>query len=86
MEAVSPIVPITLRNKAFDGGFFRTAVSLLGAAEVLLAQHEQDMRVQANPAGMIGMCSSMHAEFERCAIYNEDVKPPQDFIKDMRAQ
>ena len=32
------------------------------------------------------MCSSIHAEFERYAIYNEDLKPLQDFIKDMRAQ
>ena len=86
VEAVSPIVPITLRNKTLDGSFFRTAVSLLGAAEFLLAQYEQDVRTRANPAGVIGMCSSMHAEFERCAIYNEDLKPLQDFIKDMRAQ
>ena len=86
VEAVSPIVPITLRNKTLDGSFFRTAVSLLGAAEFLLAQYEQDVRTQANPAGVIGMCSSMHAEFERCAIYNENLRPLQEFIKDMRAQ
>ena len=68
VEAVSPIIPITIRNKSLDGGYFRTAMGLLAAAEFLFAQYESDVRAQANPAGVIGMCLSMHAEFERGAI------------------
>ena len=32
-EAVAPILPITLRNKSLDGGYFRAALQLLAAAE-----------------------------------------------------
>ena len=86
VEAVSPIIPITIRNKSLDGGYFRTAMGLLGAAEFLFAQYESDVRAQANPTGVIGMCSSMHAEFERGAIYNEELKPLRDFMREMVTQ
>ena len=68
VEAVSPIVPITLRNKSLDGSYLRTALHLLGATEFLFAQYEMDIRVQANPAGAVGLSSAMHGEFERTTI------------------
>ena len=37
IEAVAPIVPITLRNKSLDGKYFRTALHLLAAGELLFA-------------------------------------------------
>ena len=84
--AVSPIIPIKIKNKSMDDGYFRSAEGLLVAAEFLFSQYESDVRSQANPAGVIGMCSSMHAEFERGAIYNEELKPLRDFMKDMVSQ
>ena len=68
VEAVAPIVPITLRNRSLDGSYLRTALHLLGATEFLFAQYETDIRVQANPAGAVGLCSAMHGEFERTTI------------------
>ena len=86
VEAVSPIVPITLRNKALDGGYLRTALHLLGAAEFLFAQYEADVRIRANPAGVVGMCASMHAGLKGSALYNEELKPLSDFMTEMRSQ
>ena len=86
VEAVAPIVPIALRDKSLDGAYLRTALHLLGATEVLFAQYESDVRMQANPAGVVGMCASMHAELKRAAVYNEELKSLQDFIKEMRSQ
>ena len=34
IEAIAPVVPITLRNKSLDGSYFRTALHLLAAAEL----------------------------------------------------
>ena len=86
VEALAPIVPIALRDKSLDGAYLRTALHLLGATEVLFAQYESDVRIQANPAGVVGMCTSMHAELKRAAVYNEELKSLQDFVKDMRSQ
>ena len=86
VEAVSPIIPISLRNKTLDGGYLRTALHFLGAAEFLFAQYFPDTRQQANPAGAVGMSTAMHAEFHRSAIYNEELKPLRDFMKEMKAQ
>ena len=86
VEAVSPILPITLRNKALDGSYLRTGLHLLGAAEFLFTHLESDVRGQANPAGMIGMCTAMHAELERSAIWNEELSNFRDFMKEMKAQ
>ena len=55
IEAVSPIIPITVRNKALDSDYVRAALQLLGAADLLFTQYESDVRVQANPAGVVGM-------------------------------
>ena len=62
IEAVAPIIPITLTNKSLDGAYFRTALQLIAAAEFAFAQYEADVRVKANPAGVVGMCNSMHGE------------------------
>ena len=85
VEAVSPIIPVTLRNKALDGAYFRTALRLLGAAEFLFAQYEQDIREKANPAGVVGMASAMHSDIKRSALYNEELSPFQDFAREMQA-
>ena len=55
IEAVSPIIPITLRNKSLDGTYFRSALQFIAAAEFMFAQFEQDVRIKANPAGVVGM-------------------------------
>lgn len=87
VEAVSPIIPVALRNKSLDGSYLRTALHFMGAAEVLFAQYEGDIRLQANPAGLVGMSSAMHAEFKRSTIYNEgELRSLRDSMKDMRAQ
>ena len=67
--AVEPIVPISMRNNSLDGGYLRTALYLLGAAEFLFTQYELDVRVEANPAVVVGMCSAMHAEIERSVLW-----------------
>ena len=46
MEAVSPILPVALRNKSLDGSYLRTALYILGAAEIMFAQYEEDARVR----------------------------------------
>ena len=84
--AVRPILPITLRDKSLDGSYFRTALYMLGAAELLFTQYEADIRKLANPAGVVGMCSYMHSEFERNAFHNEDLEPLNDFMRDMTTQ
>ena len=85
-EAVAPIIPITLRNRCLDGGYLRTALQFLGAAEIMFTQYETDVRTQANPAGVVGMCNSMHSEIERAALYNEELKPLDSFTREMKAQ
>ena len=54
VEAVAPIIPLTVRDKALDGGYLRTALHFLGAAEFMFAQYESDVRIQANPIGVVG--------------------------------
>ena len=60
--AIPPVIPLAIRNKNLDGGFLRTALLLLGAVEILLAQYEVDIRSNANPAGVVGMSAAMHAD------------------------
>ena len=86
IEAVSPIIPVTLRNKALDGGYLRTALLLLGAAEFLFSQYEQDIREKANPAGVVGMSAALHSEIKRSAFYNDKLKPVQEFARDLQSQ
>ena len=86
IEAVYPIIPITLRNKDLDGSYMRTALLLLEAAELMFSKYERDIRELANPNGMVGMAESMHAEFKRSALYNEELRPVQEFARDLQAQ
>ena len=86
VESVAPIIPIALRNKSLDAGYFRSALHLLGAGEFLFSQYVPDIRVKSNPSGLVGMSNSVHAELKRAAMYNTVLKTPQEFAKDMRAQ
>ena len=86
IEAVDPIIPITLRNRDLDGSYMRTALLLLEAAELMFSKYERDIRELANPNGMVGMAESMHAELKRSALYNEELRPVQEFARDLQAQ
>ena len=86
VEAIAPIVPITIRDKALDGGYLRTALQFLGAAEFMFAQYESDVRTQANPNGVVGLSSAMHDEFERAVVFNAKLKPLQEFMSEMKSQ
>ena len=83
---IPPVIPLTLRNEALDGGLLRTALLFLGAAEILFSQYEVDIRANANPAGLVGMCSAMHAEFEHCTLFNKELRGLRDFTKEMKSQ
>ena len=85
-EAVCPIIPITLRNKSLDGGYFRTALQLVAAAEFMFSQFETDVRMHANPAGLVGMCNMVHGEIKRAAMYNDGLKALPDFVKEIKTQ
>ena len=84
--AIPPVIPLAIRNKNLDGGFLRTALLLLGAVEILLAQYEVDIRSNANPAGLVGMSAAMHADFERCNLFGEELRGLRDFTKEMWSQ
>ena len=66
--------------------YSRTALHLLGATEFLFAQYEKDIRLEANPAGVVGLSTAMHAEFERTTIWNEELKGFRDFMRDIKTQ
>ena len=80
VEAVGPVIPISMRNKSLDGGYLLTALYLLGAGEFLLTQYELDVRLKANRAGLIGMCSALHAEFEQSVFCQQDLQNFSEFI------
>lgn len=86
VEAVSPIIPLTIRNKSLDSTYFRTALHLLGATELLFSQYETDIRSQANPAGFVGMCNAMHADIKRSEVHSSELKSLREFMKEMRGQ
>ena len=86
VEAVSPIIPLTIRNKSLDGSYFRTALHLLGAAELMFAQYEADIRTQANPAGLVGMCNAMHADIKGATVHSTRMKSLSEFMKEMKSQ
>ena len=86
IETVAPIIPITLRNKSLDGTYFRTALHLLAAAELLFAQYEADVRIQANPSGVVGMASLLHTDIEGACFYNNDLRSLRDFTKEIKSQ
>ena len=84
--SVSPIIPIALRNKALDGGYLRTALSLIGCAEFLFSQYQTDIRDQANPNGFVGLGTSMHTVFKQSAVFGTELPPLEIFMEDMRIQ
>ena len=87
IEAVSPIIPITLRNRSLDGSYLRTALSLLEATEILITQFDEDIRRHANPAGAVGMAQALHSEVERAILYgDQELKPLREFAREMRTQ
>ena len=86
IETVAPIIPVTLRNKSLDGAYFRTALHLLAAAELLFARYEVDVRLQANPSGVVGMSAAMHADLENSCFYNNELRSLEDFTKEMKSQ
>ena len=75
VEALAPIVPLTLGERALGGEHLRTALKFLEAAEFMLAQYETDVRRQANPNGVVGLSADMHDEFERTVVLNDQLKP-----------
>ena len=83
VQAVAPILPLALRDKALDGDYLRTAMQFLGAAEFLFAQYETDVRTQANPNGVVGLSAAMHNEFERATLFNAPLKPLNEFMSSM---
>ena len=74
---------MAIRNETLDGGLLRTALLLLGAVEILLAQYEVDIRSNANPTGLVGISAAMYAEFERCNLFGEKLRGVRDFTKEM---
>ena len=86
IEAVPPIILVASRNKSLDGGYLRTALHFLGAAELMFSRFETDIRRQANPAGVVGMCNAMHANFEQCTIVNKELAPLKNFEREMASQ
>ena len=84
--AVSPILPIVIRDKSLDGSYLRTALHLLGSAEFLFAQYDSDIRGKANPAGAVNMCHDLHAEIKRTAVCSLDLKPHSEFMRELKAQ
>ena len=86
IEAIPPIIPISLRNKSLDGAYLRTALHFLGAAELMFSRYETDIRREANPAGVVGLCNAMHTNFSQCALANNKLKSREVFIREMTAQ
>ena len=44
------------------------------------------MREHANPAGVVGLASAMHCEFEGATFHGTKLKSLDDFMKEMRSQ
>ena len=86
IEAVPPIIPVALRNKSLDGAYLRTALHFLGAAELMFSRYETDVRRQSNPAGVVGLCTAMHTNFEHCAVLNKELSTQDIFAREMTAQ
>ena len=64
IEAVSSILPITLRNRSLDGGCLRTALALLETKEILFTQFHEDIRQHPKIGGAVGMTQAMQNERE----------------------
>ena len=86
LEAVAPIVPITLCSKSLDCMNLRMALHMQGATELLFAQYQQDVREDSNPANVVGFASAMHSDFESTAINSNALRPLGEFMTDMKSQ
>ena len=86
IEAVAPILPITIRNKSLDGCYLRSALHLVGVAELVFSQYVTDIRSQANPAGVVGMCNAMHAKLKKSTLLSSGLSPSDEFLREMRSQ
>ena len=58
---------------------------MLGAADLLFAQYQSDVREHSNPAGFVGLAAAMHSEFEAAAFDNNTLRPFDDFLKDLKS-
>ena len=85
IEAVKPVIPIAIRNKSLDWTYLREAPYMLGAAELLFAQYQSDVREHSNPAGFVGLTAAMHNEFKVAAYEDNVLRPFEDFVKDMKS-
>ena len=53
----------------------------------MFSRYETDIRRQANPAGVVGMCNAMHSNFEQCTmIVNKELAPLDNFEREMASQ
>ena len=52
----------------------------------MFAQYETDVRTQANPNGVVGLSAAMHDEFERAVVFNDQLKPLEEFMSGMKSQ
>ena len=82
VQAVHPIVPITMRNKVLDAGYLRTALHLLGATELLYIRYWNDVQIEANPAGVVGIAAGMNAAIANSLAYDREQKSLSDFMHD----
>ena len=64
----------------------RTALHFLSAAELMFSRYENDIRREANPAGIVGLCNAMHTSFSQCAVANNELKSREVFIREMSTQ
>ena len=48
----------------------------MAAPEFMFSQFETDVRMHANPAGLVGMCNMVNGEIKRAAMYNDELKAP----------
>ena len=52
----------------------------------MFSRYETDLRRQANPAGVVGLCTAMHTNFEQCAVINKELSPQDVFVREMTSQ
>ena len=64
----------------------RTALHFLGAAKLMFSRYETDIRREANPAGLVGLCNAMHTSFSQCALANTELRSKEVFIREMTAK
>ena len=73
-----------MRNKSLDGRYLRNALQWLGAAEMVFSQYISDIRTQSNPAGVVRVYSAMHAQLKKSAVLSGGLRPPNEFLREMK--